>query len=131
MAYLHQQAAWRPYVATDLSALSGASAANGLASIVVRLSGTVAFRTTQSTIEVVQVGWAPGHPVPSMTSTPGSVTVRRRGAADDDDHEAGDDNHEAGDDDHEARDDDDEAGDHDDEARSPRPRSPSRRRPSR
>ena len=74
--HVHQQAAWRPYVATDLSALSGATAANGLASIVVNaLTGTVAFRTTKSTIEVVQVGWALGHPVPSLISTPGSVTV--------------------------------------------------------
>jgi len=55
--HLHDQGAWRPYVATDLSALSGATAANGLASILVNgLSGTVAFRTTKSTIEVLQVG---------------------------------------------------------------------------
>jgi hypothetical protein len=74
--HVHQQAAWRPYVATDLSALSGATAANGLASIDVNgLTGTVAFRTTKSTIEVVQVGWALGHPVPSVIGTPGSATV--------------------------------------------------------
>jgi len=74
--HVHQQSAWRPYVATDLSALSGANAANGLASILVNgLSGTVAFRTTKSAIEILQVGWALGHPVPSMISTPGSVTV--------------------------------------------------------
>jgi hypothetical protein len=80
--HVHQQAAWRPYVATDLSALSGATAANGLASIVVNgLTGTVAFRTTESTIEVVQVGWDLGHPVPSMTSAPGSVTVTAQPAS--------------------------------------------------
>ncbi len=33
--HVHGQSAWRPYVATDLSALSGVSAANGLASILV------------------------------------------------------------------------------------------------
>jgi hypothetical protein len=74
--HLHGQGAWRPYVATDLSALTGATAANGLASILVNgLSATVAFRTTKSTIEVLQVGWSAGHPVPFMTGTPGSVTV--------------------------------------------------------
>ncbi len=75
--HLHSQGAWRPYVATDLSVLSGASAANGLASILVNgLSATVAFRTTTSTIEVLQVGWSAGDPVPFLTSTPGSVTVK-------------------------------------------------------
>ena len=75
--HLHDQGAWRPYVATDLSALSGAVAANGLASILVNgLSATIAFRTTKSTIEVLQVGWSAGDPVPFMTSTPGSVTVK-------------------------------------------------------
>ena len=74
--HLHDQGAWRAYVATDLSALSGATAANGLASILVNgLSATVAFRTTKSTIEVLQVGWTTGHPVPYVTSAPGSVTV--------------------------------------------------------
>jgi hypothetical protein len=74
--HLHGEAAWRPYVATDLSALTGAAAANGLASILVNgLSATIAFRTTTSTIEVLQVGWAAGHPVPYMTSSPGSITV--------------------------------------------------------
>jgi hypothetical protein len=74
--HLHGQAAWRPYVATDLSALSGAAAANGLPSILVNaLSGTIAYRTTKSAIEIVQVGWTTGDPVPYMTGTPGSVTV--------------------------------------------------------
>ena len=75
--HLHGQGAWRPFVATDLSALSGASAANGLASVLVNgLSATVAFRTTTSTIEVLQVGWSTGDPVPFLSSTPGSVTVK-------------------------------------------------------
>jgi hypothetical protein len=74
--HLHGQAAWRPYVATDLSALSGSSAANGLPSILVNgLSATIAFRTTKSTIEVMQVGWTTGHPVPYLTGVPGNVTV--------------------------------------------------------
>ena len=74
--HLREQSAWRPYVATDLSALTGATAANGLASILVNgLSATIAYRTTKSTIEVLQVGWSAGEPIPYMTSTPGSVTV--------------------------------------------------------
>jgi len=74
--HLHGQGAWRPFVATDLSAMTGATAANGLASILVNgRTATVAFRTTTSTIEMLQVGWSAGHPVPFMTGTPGSVTV--------------------------------------------------------
>jgi len=80
--HLHAQGAWRPFVATDLSALTGATAANGLASILVNgLSATVAFRTTTSTIEVLQVGWSTGHPVPFMTGTPGNITVTAQTAA--------------------------------------------------
>jgi len=79
--HLHGQGAWRQFVATDLSALTGATAANGLASILVNgLSATVAFRTTTSTIEVLQVGWSTGYPVPFMTGTPGSVTVTAQSA---------------------------------------------------
>ena len=110
--------------------------ANGLASILVNgLSGTVTFRTTKSTIEILQVGWALGHPVPSMISTPGSVTVRRRRRRrrlrprspsrppqsrytttkplrhD----QTGDDDDQTGDHHHEASDDDDQSGRHDDD----------------
>ena len=74
--HLRGESAWRPYVATDLSALSGASAANGLASIQVNgLSATVAFRTSINNIEVLQLGWASAHPVPFLTSTAGTVVV--------------------------------------------------------
>ena len=79
--HLHAQGAWRPYVATDLSALTGASAANGLPSILVNgLSATVAYRTTTSTIEVLEVGWSTGQPVPFMTTAPGNVTVTAQAA---------------------------------------------------
>ena len=73
---LRGESAWRPYVATDLSALSGVSAANGLASIQVNgPSATVAFRTSLNKIEVFQLGWASADPVPFVTSTPGTVVV--------------------------------------------------------
>ncbi|HUZ40105.1 MAG TPA: hypothetical protein VMU68_01750 [Acidimicrobiales bacterium] len=77
--HLHDQGAWRPFVATDLSALSNVTAANGLASILVNgLSATVAFRTTKSTVEIMQFGWTTGHPVPYLTGSPGSVAVTTR-----------------------------------------------------
>ena len=79
--HLHGQGAWRPYVATDLSAMTGVTAANGLPSILVSgLGATIAFRTTKSTIEVLQLGWAAGHPIPFMTGVPGSVTVAAQSA---------------------------------------------------
>ncbi len=74
--HLRGDSAWRPYVATDLSALCGQNAANGLASILVSgLNALVAYRTVNNTIEVAQLGWAQGHPIPFMTSSPGNVTV--------------------------------------------------------
>jgi cytoskeletal protein RodZ len=74
--HLRGDSAWRPYVATDLSALSGVNAANGLPSILVNgLTALVAYRSVTNTIEIAQLGWAQGHPIPFMTSTAGSVTV--------------------------------------------------------
>ncbi|HEY5092644.1 MAG TPA: hypothetical protein VII60_05210, partial [Acidimicrobiales bacterium] len=74
--HLRGDSAWRPYVATDLSALSGVNAANGLPSVLVNgLTALVAYRSVTDTIEIAQLGWAQGHPVPFMTTTPGSVTV--------------------------------------------------------
>ncbi len=73
---LRLRSAWRPYVATDLSTLSGVTAANGLASILVNgLSANIAFRTSVNNIEVLQLGWASAHPVPFLTSSPGTVVV--------------------------------------------------------
>jgi len=63
--HLNFDAPWRPYVTTDLSALTGVVAANGLPSIQVSGStGTVAYRTAKNTIEVLTLSWAPGQPVP-------------------------------------------------------------------
>jgi cytoskeletal protein RodZ len=74
--HLRGDSAWRPYVATDLSALSGVNAANGLPSILVNgLTALVAYRSVTNTIEIAQLGWAQGHPIPFMTTTAGSVTV--------------------------------------------------------
>ncbi len=71
---LRRNAAWRAYVPTDLSDLSGVVASNGLASILVTgLAATVAYRTATNGIEVLQLGWGTGHPVPFLTSAPGFV----------------------------------------------------------
>ncbi|MEO9181415.1 MAG: hypothetical protein ABI298_07170, partial [Acidimicrobiales bacterium] len=73
---LRDDSAWRPYEATDLTALTGAEAANGLPSILLNgLSATVAYRTTTNTIEIAQLGWAAGQTVPFISSSPGAVTV--------------------------------------------------------
>lgn len=74
--HLRGDSAWRPYVATDLSALSGVNAANGLPSILVNgLTALVTYRSVTNTIEIEQLAWAQGHPVPFMTTGAGSVTV--------------------------------------------------------
>jgi hypothetical protein len=71
---LRRNSAWRAYVPTDLSDLSGVVASNGLASILVNgLAATVAYRTAANGIEVLQLGWGTGHPVPFLTSAPGTV----------------------------------------------------------
>ena len=74
--HLRGDSAWRPYVATDLSALSGVNAANGLPSILVNgLTALVTYRSVTNTIEIEQLGWALDHPIPFMTSSAGSVNV--------------------------------------------------------
>jgi hypothetical protein len=73
--HLRGDSAWRPYLATDLSALSGVRASNGLASIqVTGLNATIAYRTASNGIEILQMGWASPSPVPFLTSTPGGVS---------------------------------------------------------
>ena len=71
---LRRNSAWRAYVPTDLSDLSGVVASNGLASIVVNgLAATVAYRTAANGVEVLPLGWGTGHPVPFLTGNPGTV----------------------------------------------------------
>jgi hypothetical protein len=56
---------WRPYVTTDLSALTGVDASTGLPSVQVNgTTGTVAYRTASNAIEVLTLSWQPGQPVP-------------------------------------------------------------------
>jgi hypothetical protein len=66
---------WRPYVAVDLSALTGASAANGLASIQVRgESAMVTFRTASNDVEEIPLAWTPNLPAPSTIGPAVNVT---------------------------------------------------------
>ena len=67
--HMHHNQAWRPYVPTDLSAVSHALAANGLASV--QMSGpnaTVAFRTVANKVEVMTLSFEPGQPIPYINS---------------------------------------------------------------
>ena len=67
--HTHHNGAWRPYVPTDLSALTGALAANGLASV--QLSGpraTVAYRTVQNKVEVMTLTFENDQPIPYLNA---------------------------------------------------------------
>lgn len=64
-ARLHFGTPWRPFVTTDLSALTGVSASIGLPSVqVVGTTATVAYRTASDAVEVLTLSWATGQPVP-------------------------------------------------------------------
>ncbi|MDE3222871.1 MAG: hypothetical protein KGL79_05505, partial [Acidobacteriota bacterium] len=64
-ARLHRGTPWRPFVHTDLSNLTGVLAANGLPSVQVAAStGTVAFRTSNNSIEVLRLTWNNLDPLP-------------------------------------------------------------------
>jgi hypothetical protein len=66
----HQGAPWRPYVTTDLSALTGVAATTGLPSVVVAGStATVAYRTASDDVEVLALSWATGEPTPLFSQS--------------------------------------------------------------
>ncbi|MHB8378467.1 MAG: hypothetical protein ACYDB2_00925 [Acidimicrobiales bacterium] len=74
-ARLHHDTPWRPYVTTDLSALTGVLASNGLPSIqVTGTTGTVAYRTSNNTIEVLTLTFAAGQPIPVYSQNAFNVT---------------------------------------------------------
>jgi hypothetical protein len=69
-------APWRPYVAIDLSAVAGVSAANGLASI--QVSGenaVVTFRTASNDVEEIPLTWGLGWLAPSVSGPAVNVTT--------------------------------------------------------
>jgi hypothetical protein len=106
--HLRSDSAWRPYVATDLSALSGVNAANGLPSILVNgLTALVAYRSVTEHHRDRPTRLGPGSSRSVHDQYAGSVTVDGAAAdAHDDDDEARDDHDETGDHDHETNDDD-------------------------
>jgi hypothetical protein len=76
----HYGTAWRKYVPTDLSALTGVDASNGLPSIQVAGSNaTVAYRTTNNEIEVLTLSWGTGDPIPIYDQS--AATVNYQGIA--------------------------------------------------
>ncbi|MGH3732039.1 MAG: hypothetical protein ACRDVC_01465 [Acidimicrobiales bacterium] len=76
----HYGTPWRKYVSTDLSALTGVDASNGLPSI--QVSGpnaTVAYRTTNDEVEVLTLSWGPNDPLPIYNQS--AATVNYQGIA--------------------------------------------------
>jgi hypothetical protein len=73
--HLHGDRGWRAYVATDLSAISGVAASNGLASIQMSgLGATVSYRTIADDVEVVPLGWSSDDSVPYVSAKPDLFT---------------------------------------------------------
>jgi hypothetical protein len=76
----HYATPWRKYVSTDLSALTGVNASNGLPSIqVVGTNATVAYRTTNNEVEVLTLSWGTGDPIPIYDES--AATVNYQGIA--------------------------------------------------
>jgi hypothetical protein len=63
--HLHASTPWRPYIATNVAALSGVSAATSLPSVQLSgANGTLAYRTSTNAIEVLSLSWQANDPVP-------------------------------------------------------------------
>ncbi len=74
-ARLYYDTPWRPYIATDLSALTGVPAAKGLASAqVAGTTGTIAYLAANGNIEVLTLSWVPGQAVPVYGQNDATVT---------------------------------------------------------
>ncbi|HEV3188141.1 MAG TPA: hypothetical protein VGZ04_08850 [Acidimicrobiales bacterium] len=74
-ARLHHDTPWRPFVTTDLTALTGVLASNGLPSIqITGTTGTVAYRTANNTIEVLTLTFVAGQPIPVYAQNAFNVT---------------------------------------------------------
>ena len=69
-------AAWRPWVSTDLTELTGVSPANGLASVTVNgQSAAVIVRTIANSIAVIPIAWNTSRPVPFVAGAALNVTA--------------------------------------------------------
>ncbi|HEY1826126.1 MAG TPA: hypothetical protein VGG21_09235 [Acidimicrobiales bacterium] len=79
-AKAHYGTPWTKYVAIDVSALTGVSAAVGLPSAQVSGdAGTIAYRTPTNQIEVVELTWQSTDPIPEYNQS--SATVNFQGIA--------------------------------------------------
>jgi hypothetical protein len=79
-ARLHYGTPWRPYVTTNLSALTGVTAAKGLPSIqVLGTDATVAYLTASNDVEVLTLSWQSGQPIPIYGQS--AATVNNAGGA--------------------------------------------------
>ncbi|HWD94814.1 MAG TPA: hypothetical protein VG246_00135 [Acidimicrobiales bacterium] len=79
-ARLHFGTPWRPFVTTDLTALTGVNASVGLPSVQVNgTTGTIAYRTASNTIEVLTLSWQPGQPVPVYSQDATTVKFSNAG----------------------------------------------------
>ena len=73
-ARLHYGTPWRPYVTTDLSALTGVEAAPGLPSVqVLGTSATVAYLTVHNDVEVLTLSWQNSQPIPIFAQDAATV----------------------------------------------------------
>ncbi len=76
-AKAHYGTPWTKYVATNLSALTGVSAATGLPSAqVTGQNGVVAYRTTSDQVEVVSLSWQGTDPLPIYDQSAASVNYQ-------------------------------------------------------
>ncbi len=65
--HTHRGVAWRATVSTDLSALSGVSAAVGSPSVVVSAdTAEIALRGTNGHVVTLSLSWAPNQPIPTL-----------------------------------------------------------------
>ena len=79
-ARLHFGTPWRPFVTTDLSALTGVNASIGLPSVqVIGTTATVAYRTASNAVEVLTLSWQTGQPVPVYNQDAATVNFSNAG----------------------------------------------------
>lgn len=79
-AHQHRGEPWRPYVVTDLTALTGVAASNGLASIAVTgASALVAFRSATNAIWALSLSWSGSDPVPIYSGVVAQVAAATLG----------------------------------------------------
>ena len=78
---LRRNVQWQPLAVTDVSALTGVTLANGVASIQVSgQNATVAARTVSNTIATFPLSWDVGQPVPYLSSIAVDVSLATQSA---------------------------------------------------